>query len=111
VVEQRTYAHRVRKHILVTEFELLSVAEGESESAEEAGVALHLTTLFDPLCGPPPPPPPAPPAPAFNGSYLKVTGDSGGNGHDVGSVPGCESGQCKHTSNLPLLACVFKGRF
>jgi hypothetical protein len=100
VVEQRTYAHRVRKHILVTEFELLlnpaAAAANRSPPAavSAAPVTLNLTTLFDPLCGPPPPAPPAPPAPAFNGTYLKVTHDSGGNGHDVGSLPECVAGQC-----------------
>ena len=95
VVEQRIYAHRVRKHVLVTEFELLSSAATPEEDAEaSAPTTLHLTTLFDPLCGPAPPPPPAPPGPAFSGSYLRVSSDSGGNGHDVGEVSGCQSGQC-----------------
>jgi hypothetical protein len=85
VVEQRTYAHRVRKHLLVTEFELLS-------GGDEA--SLQLSTLFDPLCGPPPPPPAPPPGPAFNGTYLKISEDSGGNGHDVGSLPECITGSC-----------------
>jgi hypothetical protein len=90
VVEQRIYAHRVHKHVLVTEFELLSAATPTARDAN-ATTTLHLTTLFDPLCGPAPPPPPGP---AFNGSYLRVANDSGGNGHDVGSVAGCEEGTC-----------------
>jgi hypothetical protein len=40
VVEQRLYAHRVRKHILVCELELLS---GDS-------VDVELKSLFDPIC-------------------------------------------------------------
>jgi hypothetical protein len=98
IVEQRTFAHRARKHLLVTEFETLGGSSGEpaAAAAPAAAVTLELASLFDPLCssGPPPPPPPAPPAPAFNGQYLKISGDSGGNGHDVGSVQGCQSGQC-----------------
>jgi hypothetical protein len=88
VVEQRTFAHRVHKHIMVTEFELISGADE---------VTLVLDSLFDPLCGPPPPPPippPPPPGPVFNGTYLHVSGDSGVNGHDVGSLPQCASGKC-----------------
>ena len=94
VVEQRTYAHRVRKHVLVTEFELLSGCHA---------IQLNLTTLFDPLCGNPPPPlptpapptpAPPPPGPAFNGTYLHVVGDSGPNGFDVASLPQCASGGC-----------------
>eukprot|EP01065_Artemidia_motanka_P005545 TRINITY_DN1267_c1_g1_i2.p1 TRINITY_DN1267_c1_g1~~TRINITY_DN1267_c1_g1_i2.p1 ORF type:complete len:708 (+),score=214.08 TRINITY_DN1267_c1_g1_i2:655-2778(+) len=41
-VEQRIYAHRTRRHIMVTEFELLSGG---------ADVNLTLTTLYDPDCG------------------------------------------------------------
>jgi hypothetical protein len=89
VVEQRTFAHRIHKHIMVTEFELLSGADE---------VTLKLNSLFDPLCGPPPAPPPTPvppPALAFNGTYLHVYGDSGVNNEDVGNLPQCTSGQCK----------------
>lgn len=84
IVEQRTYAHRSRMHIMVTEFELISGDE----------VELQLDNLFDPLCGPPPPPPDQPPTLMWNGSYLRVTDDSGSNGHDIGSLPACVSGGC-----------------
>ena len=87
-VEQRIYAHRVRKHVMVVEVELLP-------DGKPGGVTLNLQSLFDPLCGPPPPSPPPPPALAFNGTYLKVFGDCGTNGHDVGSLPQCIKGQCK----------------
>eukprot|EP01052_Picozoa_sp_SAG31_P050495 SAG31_NODE_11548_length_1018_cov_1.396083_1_plen_247_part_10 len=85
-VEQRIFAHRVRKHVMVTEFELLP------SNGTAAQVKLSLSSLYDPLCGPPPPSPPSPPGPAFNGSYLRVAHDSGGNGHDVSSLPECVNG-------------------
>eukprot|EP00041_Stephanoeca_diplocostata_P030232 m.908724 g.908724 ORF g.908724 m.908724 type:complete len:868 (+) comp23715_c1_seq4:345-2948(+) len=43
VVEQRIYAHRTRKNIMVTEFEIVD------ENTESAN--LSLATLFDPGCG------------------------------------------------------------
>ena len=38
---QRTFAHRTRRHIMMTELELIS----------GPAVDLELTTLYDPLCG------------------------------------------------------------
>jgi hypothetical protein len=43
VVQQRTYAHRVRKHVLVTELTLLAGGGGGGS------VAFNLSTLWDPL--------------------------------------------------------------
>jgi hypothetical protein len=82
VVEQRIYAHRVRKNIMLTEFEIVSPPSGGGDD-----VTIELTTLYDPMCGPSPPPPPAPPEPMWNNTYVKVSSDSGPNGHDVASLP------------------------
>ena len=84
IVEQRTYAHRTRRHIMMTEFELI----------EGAAVELELETLYDPLCGPPAPAPAPAPELVWNGTYLKVSQDSGPNNNDVGNLPACESGGC-----------------
>jgi hypothetical protein len=42
IVEQRLFAHRVRKHVLVSEFELIKGG---------ASVEVQLENLYDPICG------------------------------------------------------------
>lgn len=50
LVEQRTYAHRVRRHILVTEFEVMAVSQGEQAAPHlpSATVSQPLRSFWDP---------------------------------------------------------------